>query len=348
MSKMRTFLWHVFIMAVVLCMPAGLWPAPLKNPQAAGSDNKRVTLAVEYCVHAACAHVAREKGWFREAGIDIRSFDNYVTGMALAAALSRGDVDAAYICLIPAICAYANGGVQLKVVSGTHKYGYALAVNPVKIIKPEDLANPGIRLGCSRAGSPGDVLLQKIIARHSLHSDAVISNVRRMNPPQQLMALKMGHLDAALMPEQYPNMAVGYGFTVMHTARELWPGMQGSVLVVTEKFAAEYPDMVKNLVAVTKRATKWICANPGPAAQIVSSSLQVTGNRIFPSKAAATAEKLHVSPEAILTSLTESMICTTDIDPLQVQQTIDYLHELGYIRTRFDAARILSPGRGIP
>ena len=35
------------------------------------------------------------------------------------------------------------------------------------------------------------------------------------------------------------------------------------------------------------------------------------------------------------------MICTTDIDPEMVQETIDYLAELGSIRSSFPAENIL-------
>ena len=60
-------------------------------------------MAVEFVDHAACAHIAKNKGWFEEEGIKLKFYDSYITGMALAAALSRGDIDIAYICLIPAI-----------------------------------------------------------------------------------------------------------------------------------------------------------------------------------------------------------------------------------------------------
>jgi len=35
------------------------------------------------------------------------------------------------------------------------------------------------------------------------------------------------------------------------------------------------------------------------------------------------------------------MICSTDIDPRQIQLTIDYLAELGYIKEKFQADKIL-------
>jgi len=38
--------------------------------------------------------------------------------MALASALSRGDIDVAYICLIPAINAFGNAEVPFRVIAG--------------------------------------------------------------------------------------------------------------------------------------------------------------------------------------------------------------------------------------
>ena len=63
---------------------------------------KPIRIAVEFTTHSACAHIANQKGWYKDAGLNVTSYESYVTGMALAAALSNGDIDAAYICLIPA------------------------------------------------------------------------------------------------------------------------------------------------------------------------------------------------------------------------------------------------------
>ena len=318
------------------------WGEDNHKPHSANPSGKPVVLAVEFNSHAACAHVARSKGWYEAAGIAIQAFDSYVTGMSLAAALTRGDVDAAYICLIPAICAYANGHVPLKVVTGTHHYGYAVVVNPEKVSTPADLEKPGIRIGCAREGSPTDAILHKTIQAYGLDAQKVMGNLRRMNPPKQLLALKMGQLDVAVMPEQYPSMARKDGFSILVSARDLWPGMQGSVLIVTDRFMTRYPDSVSRLVRVTRQSTEWINAHPEAAATIVSGVLQVTGNRIFPARAAALAGEQDVSPEAVLTSLTEELVCTTQVEPHQVQQTIDFMAELGYIPQRFDAAEILA------
>src|SRR4030042_4566465 len=83
-----------------------------------------IGMAVEFMDHAACAYISQNKGWFEEEGLNLTSYESYVTGMALASALARGDIQVAYMCLIPAINVYANAKVPIKIVAGTHKYGY--------------------------------------------------------------------------------------------------------------------------------------------------------------------------------------------------------------------------------
>jgi NitT/TauT family transport system substrate-binding protein len=101
-----------------------------------------------------------------------------VTGTALAAALARGDIQIAYICLVPAISVYASAGIPLKIVAGTHKYGYRLAVNPDKIKTIEDLEKPGIRISCVQTGSGSDVALHKSIDKYRLNQEIILENVQ--------------------------------------------------------------------------------------------------------------------------------------------------------------------------
>ena len=150
----------------------------------------------------ACAYISRDKGWFEEEGLELTTYESYVTGMALASALARGDIEVAYICLVPAINAYANAGVPIKIVAGTHKHGYGLVVSPDKIETVQDLAKPDIRIGCVREGGAVDVIFQKTIDKYRLDEDRILDNIQRMNPPQQVLAIKTGQLDAAFLPEQ--------------------------------------------------------------------------------------------------------------------------------------------------
>ncbi len=299
-----------------------------------------IGMAVEFMDHAAAVYVARDKGWFEKEGLHLSAYESYVTGMALASGLARGDIQVAYLCLVPAINAYANAKVGIKVLAGTHGYGYGLVVNPDRIRTVKDLENPGIRIGCVREGGSVDVLLHKAIDRYGLDPLKILPRVQRMPPPKQVLAVKMGRLDAAFLPEQWAAMAEEFGFRMLLTARDIWPRMQGSVLVVKEELIKNHPEIVRKLVRVTQRGTDWINEHPDEAATIMARQLSVTEGKILPAKAAQLAGKIEITPEVLLRSMTR-IEYTTDLSPDTVQEVIDYMAGLGYIKDRFRAEDIL-------
>ncbi|MEA1965366.1 MAG: ABC transporter substrate-binding protein [Candidatus Aerophobetes bacterium] len=301
---------------------------------------KEIKMAVEFMDHAASAYIAKNKGWFREEGLKITAYESYITGMALAAALGRGDIDVAYICLVPAINVYANAKVPIKVVAGTHKYGYGLLVNPNTVKTVRDLEKPDIRIGCVREGGAVDVILHRIIDSYHLNESKILSKVQRMNPPKQILAVKTGQLDAAFLPEHHATMAEESGFKMILKTQDIWPEMQGSVLVVKESLLKEYPQMVKALVEASQKATDWINHHPDEAAKIVANELQVVGENIFPLNLSKIIARLRINPEVIGRSMNR-LEYTTDITPRVVQDTIDYIAGLGYIKKSFKAEEIL-------
>ena len=340
-SRLKRFNNILFLLALI-CIS---WVFCLSlSPQSKENSRPRkeiqIGMAVEFMDHAACAYVARDKGWFAKEGLTLSAYESYVTGMALAAALARGDIQVAYICLVPAINAYANAKVPLKIIAGTHRYGYGLVVNPEKIRLIQDLEKPGIRIGSVREGGAVDVLLHKVIDHYRLDAGRILQSVRRMNPPKQILAIKTGQLDAAFLPEQWATMAEDFGFSMVLTARDVWPQMQGSVLVVKEKLITENPETVRRLVKVTQKATDWVNQHPGEAANITARQLSVTGEKILPAKVAKVAAKIEITPEVLLRSMGR-LEYITSINPGKVKEIIDYIQHLGYIKKAFKAEDIL-------
>ncbi len=301
---------------------------------------KSIGMAVEFMNHAACAYVAREKGWFKKEGLRLSAYESYVTGMALASAMVREDIQIAYMCLIPAINVYANAQIPIKILAGTHKYGYGLAVNPNKIKNINDLQKRGLNIGCVREGGAVDVLLHKAMDKYHLNKAKVLKNIRRMNPPKQILAIKSGKLDAAFLPEQWATMAEDYGFKMLLTAKDVWPRMQGSVLVIKDDLLKKRPDIAKKLIAATEKSTAWINANPIQAMNIVSKQMQSTKGVLFPAKAAKLAGKLEINSKVLSRSMNR-MDYTGNISSEIIQSTIDYMAKLGYIKKSFKAEEIL-------
>jgi len=332
--KIKGFIMKICLKVLVTLMLIGTL---FTSSAASGGVSKKgrgepIHMAVEFVDHAASAHISNYNGWFEAEGLNVTAFDNYITGIALAAALSRGDINVAYVCLIPAISAYANGKVPIKVVAGTHKYGYGLLVNSNKVKTVKDLEKPDIRLACQREGSPTDAVMHKMIEKYGLDKNTILKKVRRMPPPKVLLALKMGQIDAGFCPEQFPTMGEELGFKVFLTAQGVWPQMQGSVLVVRDALIKDNPEIVRKLVKITQRGVRYIYEHPEDAARIAAGSLTVAGKEVFPLEVGKIAAKLEITPEAILRSLTTRMECTTDIDPVQVQKSIDCMAKLGYIK----------------
>jgi NitT/TauT family transport system substrate-binding protein len=297
-------------------------------------------MAVEFTDHAACAYISQDKDWFEEEGLNITTYESYETGMALAAALARGDIQVAYMCLVPAIDVFANAKVPIKIIAGTHKYGYGLVVNPDKVKTIQDLEKPDIRIGCVREGGAVDVLLHKIIDKYNLKEEKIISNIRRMSPPKQILAIQSGQLDAAFLPEQWSTMAEEFGFRMLLMSQEVWPGMQGSVLVVKEELIKNHPDLVKKLVRVSQRATNWANQYREEAAEVVARQLQNAGGSLFPVEDADLVSKTEITLKVLLKSMNR-LEYTININPLIVQETINYVANLGYIKSSFPAEDIL-------
>ncbi len=320
----------LYLIFIGICMPV----------EARCEGCKEIRVAVEFNDHAASAHVAKEKGWFRDRGLNLSSIKSYVTGMALAAALARGDVQVAYICLVPAINVYANARVPIKIVSGTHLYGYGLVVNPEKIKGPEDLELPHIRIGCVREGGTVDVFMHKIIDKFSLDEEKILHRTLRMPPPAQLMAIKAKRIDAAFLPEQWASMAEDFGFKMLIRSDQAWPGMQGSVLVVTQSLLERCPESVRALVQVTERATNWISENREEAVTLVAHQLSICEDNTFPIKTGKMPAKYEISRDTLKRSMNR-LFYSNAIDLNSVQEEIDYMARLGYIEHPFNAQELL-------
>lgn len=295
------------ILAVGISCMVILTPGCLQEQQ---SD---VGMAVEFNGHAACAYVAKENGWYKEAGINFTTYESYATGIILASALARGDIQVAYICQSPAILAYSRG-VPIKIVAGTHKYGYGLVSNP-GITNISDLE--GKTIGCVREGAPADILLNRLIAEYNLSG----TTIRRMNPLKQVVALETGRIDAAFLPEHHATFAESKGFYMLITSQELWQGMQGSVLVVKTDLVENDPETVRKLVRVTQKANDWLNENPDSTTIILATVLGTT--------------------PAVINRSMSRLTYTTDIDAESVQEMIDYMAKHGYIEDAFRAEDIL-------
>lgn len=295
---------------------------------------KNISIAVEFNTHAAAAYVAMHFNWFKDYGINVTTFNSYVTGLALANALIRGDVDAAYICLGPALIAYTKGA-DIVIVCGTHFYGYEL-VGKTSITSPKDLE--GKKVGVCRPGSPTDILLYLIAKKFHLNLENI--DIRRGNPPLLVTLLATGQLDAILVPEHWATIATLAGdFHIILRSQDIWPGMVGSVLVVKRDLLEKDPDMVKKLIEITEKGIVYINKYRDQASEIISEELnKMNAIGVNPELLRKTASL--VTPEVIKKSM-DNLVYDTALNLNSINEYINLLYKLGWIDKFFNATDVV-------
>ncbi len=277
------------------------------------ASTKKVSLnfAVEMNDHAASAYVAKTNRAFEKYGIKVNSFNQYATGMELAAALSRGDINVGYICVVPAIIAYSRG-VPIKIVSLTHQYGYELVTqNSINNVKELN----GAAVACPGEGSAANFVMKLTEEKYGIKFKPL-----RTKPMEEISLMEKGAVKAVFIPEHYASILHSKDFKILLKSQDIFPEMPGSCVVVKDNIIKENPELVKNLVKITREETDFINSNRSEAAKIVASYLN--------------------SNQSTIEYSMNNLVYTTKIDKEKIQEEIDMLAKWGYIK-KFNAADMI-------
>ncbi|MGE5591984.1 MAG: ABC transporter substrate-binding protein [Bacillota bacterium] len=229
-------------------------PAPTGQPAAQGPAVK-LKLGLLPIIDALPFYVAQEKGYFKEAGLDVELIPTASATERdqafIAGAIDGGVTDSVGAALL------INGGGDAKVISlslgATPQEGrFALLLSPKsKITKPEELK--GVPIGVSSNSVIEWVTEQMLVGQGLKVSDLKYSEVPKI--PVRMQMLANGQLEAATLPDPLISLAVQQG------ARVLLDDSQGknltqSVIFLRGKLIAENPDAVKGLLAAYAKAVQ--------------------------------------------------------------------------------------------
>lgn len=209
------------------------------------------------------------------AGIDV-SWTLYATGPEMMGAMSRNEIDLAYIGLPPAMIGI-DKGQRLKCIAGGHVEGTVLVAGrkyaPVTDTGDERRTLEqfsGRVIGCPAKGSIHDIILRDLIDRHRIQIE--VKNYSWAD--FALAALTDGEIAAAAGT---PALAVGAkrfaGGKVIIPPAMLWPYNPSYGIVATEDLLMSEETVLKFLHA-HEAACNLIRTDPSEAARIVS---KVTG-----------------------------------------------------------------------
>ena len=179
-----------------------------------GAQAQTITISTVQSVPAASNYIAVEKGYFREAGLDVRieAIDSLSRAMAILATnqiqIAQGGVNAGYFNAVaqglPVIMALESGSTPVY-----HNFLVRTDLKD-KIRTPADLK--GRNVAVSGAGSLSTYELSSMLETVGLGLGDV--NVKALFFPQMIPSLANGGLDVALMVAPFAGLALQQGVAV--------------------------------------------------------------------------------------------------------------------------------------
>ncbi len=191
-----------------------------------------------------------------------------------------------------------------------------------------------------QTGATTDLLFNLLIEQKGLDHERVLSQTIRMNPAKQLLALRSGKVDAIFVPEHFATLAARLpGMKILAKSQDIWPNMQGSVLIVTDNFLKEHPEAVKRLISLNVRATEFIDTYEEETANIVAESLNQYQNTVKEEMASPEAD-IGVTPVVVKEAMA-ALKYSPGLDAQEIQKIIDLMYSRGYLKKQIKAEEVL-------
>jgi NitT/TauT family transport system substrate-binding protein len=211
--------------------------------------------------------VALEKGYFKEAGVDVTGFITSQGGgttvrNAMASEIPYGEV------ALPAAIAAVKQGVDLTIVHGgvlslADIYWVAKAGSPLASIN--DLK--GKKLGYSSPKSVTDM-----VSTIALNKAGILNEVQRKaagSSAAALTALREDGLDVIYATEpMYSREKAGLKMVIRST--DLLPSTTQTVGVVRTDYLKKNPGIIKAIIAARRKGVEFILKNPAEAGEIMA------------------------------------------------------------------------------
>jgi NitT/TauT family transport system substrate-binding protein len=213
--------------------------------------------------------VAKEKGFFKEAGVDITGFLTSTGGGTSVRNTLASDLPYGEVALAAAIEAI-KAGQPLKIVNG----GVESIGDTVWVAKPDaplsgikDLA--GKRVGFTAPGSVSNMLLLLSLKKSGMDIGSV-QMVPAGGIGANLSAVLTGALDAAFIGDPVWTQEKGKVKAVFWPKDLLGPDMTQTVGVVTEDFIKSHPDTIRAIIAARAKGVDYVYAHPDEAADMTA------------------------------------------------------------------------------
>jgi NitT/TauT family transport system substrate-binding protein len=229
---------------------------------------------------AAQLTIARDKGFFKDVGLDA-TISDFPSGGDMMAAFVSGSVQMATVGSTPLITLAARPYpiailAQVSDISGAQQLVVRTDVNA-----PEELY--GKKVGLLKGTAP-EAFFNSIIRDYGL--DGSKFEIVNLGAADMMQALLRNQIAAAALWEPHSTRlcATGQGKVLISGTRSFIPGKEGpkrvygdhAVLFTSRDFAREHGDTVRKVIAALARANDYLRTDRKAAAEILAAAFQLT------------------------------------------------------------------------
>jgi NitT/TauT family transport system substrate-binding protein len=217
--------------------------------------------------------LAIDRGYFRDAGVDIQLTTYQGSANNQIPLLARGDIDLSPAVSGPSLFNQYDQGFRIKLLANLteprkgYRDGSVLVVRKDRwdsgdIRTPKDLA--GRHLDGSAEGNPADFLMRQTLLSAGVNPAQVTLQHRARTPIDSVEFLRSRAVEATVISEPAATLAETEGLGVRWLGySSVVPWYQETFLAASEKFAAQRPDDARKVLGAYLRAVKDVDASHG-------------------------------------------------------------------------------------
>ena len=243
------------------------------GPEKNGKQPPILQLGTLPVLQALPLFVAAEKGYFKEAGINVELV-TFNSAMEKDVALSSGQIAGYFGDLMTPMVLAANG-TNVKIVAENFntpgdRRMFAVVVAP-KYPKKDlrDIAAAGI---ASSSNTVLEYLMVRLLEAKKIPAGKMhLIEVKSI--PIRFQMLVSNQVPAAILPEPLVTLAELKGGRI--AVDDAGPGISATVLAFSDEYLAKYPETVKSFLAAIEKANDFINTNPDEVRPIMNRECKV-------------------------------------------------------------------------
>jgi len=279
--------------------------------ESAGQTSTLTAFYTAPVVSMAPMWIAKEAGFFKKQGLDVRLVF-IASGPLGTTAILSGDVDVGVIGGFAPIRAIAGGNKNLAMIGQTKNRMTGAIVGKKEIASVQDLK--GKRLGIDRIGSNPDMFTQASLARYNIDPLRDLQYIQLGSIGQGIPALKAGTIDAVSTSTPHDLFAQRLGFKVILDITAMKIPLASTVLLSARNTVERKQADLAKFMRAYAEAIHYFITNKEGAIQIVAKYTKVEDREVnghaIESEWAAVERTLQVDPkgiELILALMSKSM-----------------------------------------